>query len=93
MNKVMSLIKSMLIPNAEGVFSINEAKKKTGFVCYDINLNIVDVKAINACLIAEGFDNMEATLFEPEKYGDTHRLFVGPKGQRKEADVSAYFTK
>ena len=83
----------MLIPDSKGIYQIVETKKKTGFLCYGISLSVMDVKAINACLISEGYSDMEATLFEPEKYGDTHRLFVGPKGQRKEADVSAYFTK
>ena len=93
MNKVMDLIKSMLIPDSTGIYQIVETKKKTGFLCYGISLSVMDVKAINQCLIAEGFDNLKAVLFEPVKYGDTHRLFVGPSAGRKEADVSAYFTK
>ena len=36
MKEVMDLIKSMLTPNKDGVYSIVEAKNKSGFVCYDI---------------------------------------------------------
>ena len=91
MNEVMNLIKSMLTPNKDGVYSIVKAKKAFGFVCYDINLSLLDVNAINDLLLANGFADMQATHFKPEKYGDTHRLFVGKKPQRKEADVSEYF--
>ena len=87
----MDLIKSMLTPNKDGVYSIVKAKKAFGFVCYDINLSLLDVKAINECLLENKFSDMQATHFKPEKYGDNHRLFVGKKPQRKEADVSAYF--
>ena len=88
---VMDLIKSMLIPNIQGVYSIVEAKAKTGFICYDINLSLLDIKAINNCLLDNKFSDMQATHFKPEKYGDTHRLFIGKKPDRKEADVSSYF--
>jgi len=91
MKIVMDLIKSMLTPNKDGVYSIVKAKKAFGFVCYDINLSLLDVKAINECLLENKFSDMQATHFKPEKYGDNHRLFVGKKPQRKEADVSAYF--
>tara|TARA_R110002020_G_C15809975_1_gene732063 strand:- start:27 stop:305 length:279 start_codon:yes stop_codon:yes gene_type:complete len=91
MQNVMDLIKSMLTPNKDGVYSIVEAKAKTGFICYDINLSLLDVKAINDCLEANGFTELQASHFKPEKYGDNHRLFVGKKPQRKEADVSTYF--
>ena len=91
MKEVMDLIKSMLTPNKDGVYSIIEAKNKNGFNCYDINLSLLDVQAINDCLLENGFAELEATHFKPEKYGDTHRLFVGKKPQRKEADVSSYF--
>ena len=137
----MDLIKSMLIPNIQGVYSIVEAKAKTGFICYDINLSLLDIKAINEagkllpvkgvgksgnivhiraigkddsfytvfaispegqvndvkgikineCLLENKFSDMQATHFKPEKYGDTHRLFIGKKPDRKEADVSSYF--
>ena len=92
MQNVMDLIKSMLTPNKDGVYSIVEAKAKTGFICYDINLSLLDVKAINECLLENKFSDMQATHFKPEKYGDTHRLFVGKKPQRKEADYAKYFS-
>ena len=91
MKEVMDLIKSMLTPNKDGVYSIVETSNENGFVCYDINLSLLDVKAINECLVENGFADLQATHFKPEKYGDTHRLFVGKKPQRKEADVSSYF--
>ena len=91
MQIVMDLIKSMLTPNKDGVYSIVEAKNKNGFNCYNINLSLLDVNALNECLEANGFTELQATYFKPEKYGDNHRLFVGKKPQRKEADVSSYF--
>ena len=92
MQIVMDLIKSMLTPNKDGVYSIVEAKAKNGFNCYDINLSLLDVKAINDCLVENGFADLQATHFKPEKYGDSHRLFVGKKPQRKEYDPSQYFS-
>lgn len=92
MKEVMDLIKSMLTPNKDGVYSIVEAKNKSGFVCYDINLSLLDVNAINDCLVENGFAELQATHFKPEKYGDSHRLFVGKKPQRKQFDPSKYFS-
>ena len=90
MNKVMELIKSMLYANTEGVYSIVEAKAKTGFNCYNINMSVLDIQAINN-LLEEVAPHLNAVHFKPEKYGDVHRLYIGKSPQRKEADVSSYF--
>tara|TARA_Y100000361_G_scaffold137489_1_gene138951 strand:- start:1161 stop:1439 length:279 start_codon:yes stop_codon:yes gene_type:complete len=90
METFYNLLISMLVPSSDGQYSIVEAKSGKGFNCYEIELSKLDVNALNECLTSVGSE-LKATHFKPEKFGDVHRLYVGPRPQRKEANISKFF--
>ena len=49
---------------------LESAKAKTGFICYDINLSLLDIKAINDTIISQyhfisDFQKLQTTLRGP----------------------------
>lgn len=88
MKQFMELLKSMLIPNSNGVYAMSESKKGLGFNCYDLNVSKLDIQALNALAKEQG---LQVSEFKPERFGDSHFLYVGPPTERKELDVTKFF--
>ena len=87
----MELLFTMLIPNEDNVYALVESDKGNGFNCYDINVSTLSIAKLNS-LAQELKLPVRATEFKPEKYGDSHLLYIGPPMKRKQLDVSKFFT-
>ena len=90
MNQFMELLYTMLIPNEDNVYALVESKKGDGFCCYDVNASTLDIAKLNS--LAQELDlPVRASEFKPERYGDSHFIYIGPPMKRKQLDVTKFF--